>query len=70
MPLPGIEPGSPGRPVRKSDTILTELPGSVPELRPQIISNKTLKKKIMWLLHSVPLGLMFIISIFQCELFV
>jgi hypothetical protein len=26
--LPGIEPRSPGRPVRKSDTILTELPDS------------------------------------------
>jgi hypothetical protein len=25
---PGIEPRSPGRPARKSDTILTELPGS------------------------------------------
>jgi hypothetical protein len=28
LPLPDIEPWSPGRPVRKSDPILTELPGS------------------------------------------
>jgi hypothetical protein len=29
FPLPGIEPGSPGRPARSQDTILTELPGSL-----------------------------------------
>jgi hypothetical protein len=44
LPLPGIEPGSPGRPVRSQDTRLTELP--VSKLWYQLSSNTKIDIKV------------------------
>jgi hypothetical protein len=42
LPLPGIEPRSPGRPVR-TQTLLIELPGSQHQLKHTIITEQPLR---------------------------